>query len=317
MKTLAPLLFLLLLGAGCRRPTESPFPPPDQLPALQARLSADTARIGDVLDLTLRISAESPLLLPDPLDWLDPRVRILERVSLETPPAESGWIEERLLRVAVYEIADLELFAAESIETLDDPPQTLPLPFLSLSIEPLTGEDDTVPNFGNLDLMDFRGSEALRRARRNLLLSLIGALVLIAFLVMVWRRSGLQPPLPPPPPRWDQIALRRMAELRQKDIWISGDADASAVALSAILREFIEGRFHIHAPDLTTEEFLQEAAARQPWPDEDQQELTAFFTAVDRIKFAAERPGPEALQALMQAAERFVRVTGPQTEVSA
>ncbi|MCC5849547.1 MAG: hypothetical protein JJU29_15810, partial [Verrucomicrobia bacterium] len=116
-------------------------------------------------------------------------------------------------------------------------------------------------------------------------------------------------------PKWDHIALRKMRELRHSPLWESGDADGSAVALSAILREYIENRFKIHAPELTTEEFLQEAAERQPWSDEDQTELIGFFTAVDRIKFAAERPGREALDALMQAAERFVLVTG-ESEVS-
>jgi hypothetical protein len=301
---------LLFSFIGCSRAPKDPFPLPERLPMVQARISDENPNVGDVLDLRLRVSAESPLTLPDWREALDPQVRVLEQLPDQTVAEDNRWQRASHLRVALYRVTNVTLFAQAKLSTLDEAPVEVPLPFVSLAVEALTTDEETVPNFGSMELMDFRGSEAKRRFRRNVLWTLAGLLGVALLIYALWKRAESQPPPPPPPPKWDRIALRRMQELRQKQVWISGDADASAVELSFILREYIEGRFEIHAPDLTTEEFLQEASQRQPWSDEEQKELEGFFTAVDRIKFAAERPGMPALEALMEAAERFVRVTG-------
>ncbi|MCH8529175.1 MAG: hypothetical protein LAT79_18815 [Kiritimatiellae bacterium] len=303
-------LFTLLLLSACSRPPEPRFPEPDTLPALQARVSTGTPRVGDIIEVNLRLTAEDRLVLPAWSELLHEDVNLLDQRTPSATRTEAGlWQQEAELRVALYTVTNATLFADDSAQTRNDPPRTLNLPFIALTVEALTGEDDD-PSLGNMDLMDFRGSEALRRARRNRWLSLLGLLLLLAILYWIHRRVSRRPAPPPPPLKWDKIALRKMEELRSEAIWIQADADASAVALSDILREYIEGRFNIHAPDLTTEEFLIEASERQPWSDTEQTELEGFFRAVDRIKFAAERPGAEALTQLMQAAERFVRVTG-------
>lgn len=306
------ILFILpvLLLSACSRPPEPRFPEPETLPALQARVSNDIPRVGEIIDVNLRVTAEERLLLPAWSELLHGEIHILEQRSPSSIRTEEGfWQQSAHLRIALYRVTDITLFAEDRVDTLGDSPQTLTLPFVSITVEALTGEDD-LPEPGNMDLMDFRGPEALRRARRNRWLSLLGLLLVVALILWIRHRVNQRPAPPPPPPKWDRIALRKMEELRGRDIWVRADADASAVALSQILREYIEGHFDIHAPDLTTEEFLIEASERQPWSDTEQHELEGFFRAVDRIKFAAERPGAGALNTLMQAAERFVRVTG-------
>jgi hypothetical protein len=310
MQRVLLLTALTLLLTACTRQPEPLFPEPDSLPAIQARVSNDIPRIGEVIDVNLRVTAEERVVLPAWSELLHNDIHILDQHSPSSTQTEDGlWQQSAHLRIALYRVTDITLFAEDRVDTLGDPPQTLNLPFISITVEALTDEDAT-PVLGNMDLMDFRGPEALRRARRNRWLSLLGLLAVIALILWIRHRVNQRPAPPPPPPQWDKIALRQMEELRGRDIWVQADADASAVALSQILREYIEGRFDIHAPDLTTEEFLLEASDRQPWSDTEQTELEGFFRAVDRIKFAAERPGAEALNALMQAAERFVRVTG-------
>ena len=312
-----PLTFLLLLSAGCRQ-EPSEWVTPETLPDLQARLSTDTPRVGDPIEVNLRLTAETETTLPPWRNLLHEEIRILEESTPRAAVNDAGhWQKNTRLRIAVYNVTDLTLFSETTAQIHDDPPVDLSLPYIAITVDALTDED-ALPSLGNMDLMDFRGPEALRRLRRNLLISLFSGILLLLILLWVADRLRKRPGPPPPPPQWDRIALKEIAELRQSDIWRRGDADASAVALSHILRHYIENRFDIHAPELTTEEFLHEAAARPPWPDEDQKSLEAFFTAVDRIKFAAERPGREALDDLMGAAERFVLVTGtPQPEGTA
>ncbi|MCH8514315.1 MAG: hypothetical protein LAT83_22055 [Kiritimatiellae bacterium] len=308
---------LLVLAFGCARKDTAPeWPEPETLPAIQARVTEDSPRVGDVVDVELRISADERLQLPAWRELLHDQVRLLNHQTPAGSADEDGiWRQKANLQVALYSVTNVTLFAENRVRTRDEPPVDIDLPHHTFTVTPLLADDDAVPNPGNMELMDFRGPEAIRRFRRNLLFSLIGFIALALTLWFVLRKLREDNAPPPPLPKWDHIALRKMRELRHSPLWESGDADGSAVALSAILREYIENRFKIHAPELTTEEFLQEAAERQPWSDEDQTELIGFFTAVDRIKFAAERPGREALDALMQAAERFVLVTG-ESEVS-
>ena len=50
-----------------------------------------------------------------------------------------------------------------------------------------------------------------------------------------------------------ELALARLAELREREL----DVDTYVMALSTVLRRYIENRFQIAATQQTTEEFLQ------------------------------------------------------------
>lgn len=283
---------------------------PDELPAVQARVSEQYPRVGDIVGVDIRLVAEERL---PPIPW---REHLHEEIFvIDSPPdresTENGkWIRETHMRVALYSVTRVTLFAEASLTLPVEGDPEIDLPWISLEVMPLVEDEDAVPNLGNMDLMDFRGPEAIRRFHRNVGVSLIAMAVLVALVAFGWTRAKAKLAPPPPLPQWDQIALQKMRELRKSEVWVSGDADGSAVALSKILRGFIERRHKIHAPELTTEEFLLEASERRPWPEEDQRQLEAFFVAVDKIKFAGERPGPDALDELMRAAERFVRASG-------
>src|SRR5207302_7789553 len=67
-------------------------------------------------------------------------------------------------------------------------------------------------------------------------------------------------------------------------------ADAWFVELSSIVRAYLEHRYVIRAPELTTEEFLQEAARASSLTGEHRALLTQFLERCDRVKFAGSRP---------------------------
>jgi len=96
------------------------------------------------------------------------------------------------------------------------------------------------------------------------------------------------------------------------------------------LREYIEGRFGLRAPELTTEEFLIElvqkkprrdpridhrppapgsAAAGQSIPREHQQLLRDFLERADLVKFAKYTPGREEIEGSFEASKRFIEGT--------
>ena len=65
------------------------------------------------------------------------------------------------------------------------------------------------------------------------------------------------------------------------------------MAVSSILRAYLEGRFGLRAPEQTTEEFLAAAEAEPAFDREQQRTLRAFLAACDAVKFARARPSAE------------------------
>ncbi|HET7506231.1 MAG TPA: hypothetical protein VFK02_34665 [Kofleriaceae bacterium] len=86
-------------------------------------------------------------------------------------------------------------------------------------------------------------------------------------------------------------------------------ADAWFVALSAIVRRYLELRYEIRAPELTTEEFLQVATARPELSGEHRTLLSLFLERCDRVKFAGYRPDADESLATLKAARGFVEDT--------
>jgi hypothetical protein len=86
-------------------------------------------------------------------------------------------------------------------------------------------------------------------------------------------------------------------------------ADAWFVELSAIVRRYLESRYEIRAPELTTEEFLLVATARPELTAEHRGLLTSFLARCDRVKFAGYRPDAEESIATLAAARGFVEDT--------
>jgi hypothetical protein len=86
-------------------------------------------------------------------------------------------------------------------------------------------------------------------------------------------------------------------------------ADGWFVALSAIVRRYLEHRYEIRAPELTTEEFLLVATARPELTAEHRVLLTSFLERCDRVKFAGYRPDADESLATLKAARGFVEDT--------
>jgi len=142
-----------------------------------------------------------------------------------------------------------------------------------------------------------------------LLIALLGGAVLAAgaaaWLVLRKRPVRLAPPVPPHEIAYD--ALRRLVAL---DLIEKGEIELFFVHLSRILRDYIEKRFDVHAPERTTQEFLEEAA-RHPALETHGMRLGEFLDLSDRVKFARFRPEAAAIQGAFDAVKRFLEETTP------
>ncbi|MBL9012986.1 MAG: hypothetical protein JNL83_02350 [Myxococcales bacterium] len=104
-------------------------------------------------------------------------------------------------------------------------------------------------------------------------------------------------------------AVHELRVLEDKGPPDAETSDAWFVRLSAIVRTYLEHRYEIRAPELTTEEFLQVAIARPELTVDHRSLLTQFLERCDRVKFAGYRPESDESIATLQAARGFVEDT--------
>ena len=119
-------------------------------------------------------------------------------------------------------------------------------------------------------------------------------------------RRRERPTTPPPPAH--QVATDALARLDALDLLSKGDVEAYFVYLSAILREYVERRFGVRAPERTTQEFLIEASTA-PKLAAHESLLCEFLRQADAVKFAGERPPAVEARAARETVAGFVEVT--------
>jgi hypothetical protein len=142
------------------------------------------------------------------------------------------------------------------------------------------------------------------------------ALLLLVLGIAWWRRRPVRT-APPPlaislPPHTK--ALRELARLRAQSRRTAAEVDAFYVAVSSVLRVYLEERFGLHAPERTTEEFLHEVenadATGAAWLSTAHcLELRRFLQQCDLVKFAALVPDETVHLQTLAIAEQFVEAT--------
>lgn len=91
------------------------------------------------------------------------------------------------------------------------------------------------------------------------------------------------------------------------------------VEISSIIRRYLEDRYRVQAPDLTTDEFLQLTAGKSELSRDHQNLLGEFLQQADIVKFAGVSASAEDIQRSSDLAVRFLEETrqdAPEVEVS-
>jgi len=105
------------------------------------------------------------------------------------------------------------------------------------------------------------------------------------------------------------VALEALARLSGSRALEDGRYDEFYVRLSSIVRDYLEARFGLRAPEMTTEEFLS-AAHRGPQLDPTQRSaLAQFLGQADLVKFARLVPGAADGRRAYDAARELVEAT--------
>lgn len=107
---------------------------------------------------------------------------------------------------------------------------------------------------------------------------------------------------------WEK-AFRRLKELKKKDLPSRGLYEPYYVQLTWILRYYIEDRFNIHAPEQTTQEFIETIMKGKVLTTEQQKLLYSFLNHCDKVKFAQFIPTNEQMEAGYNLVWNFVQET--------
>jgi hypothetical protein len=138
------------------------------------------------------------------------------------------------------------------------------------------------------------------------------ALALLAW--WLWRRKRkpqAAPPAEPPIPAHEKARARLLESLS-----LLHQPRPFCILVSDTIRVYLEERFDLHAPERTTEEFLEELQTSPFLVLEQKQALGEFLARCDLVKFARYEPGEPELRGIYESALRLVEETQPPPAIS-
>lgn len=113
------------------------------------------------------------------------------------------------------------------------------------------------------------------------------------------------------------LASARLRALRAEKHLDASTMKPFFIELSAIVRRYLEDRFALHAPELTTEEFLDVAAASPDLTAGHRRFLREFLQQADQVKFARHIPDADHASSALDAADQFLQQTRDINETGA
>ena len=137
-------------------------------------------------------------------------------------------------------------------------------------------------------------------------LGILAVLAILYFAWRYWQKRRSQIPVEPPVPAHIR-AKQKLAEA----LALIAQPKPFCILVSDTIRSYLEEQFDFHAPERTTEEFLQELQATDLLSPEQKESLGKFLESCDLVKFAKYEPGEPELRELHGSAVRLVEETEP------
>lgn len=143
---------------------------------------------------------------------------------------------------------------------------------------------------------------------------IIGAAIALLVFYIIRRRKRIPlfgKPSPADPPHVK--AIKALEELHHQKVWQNNKHKQYYTRLTDIIREYLEERYGVHAPEMTSDEVL-EAIVQFSLPERSVNELRHLLRSADMVKFAKQIPDSEDNETAFTAAYYFVEQTKP-TEI--
>ncbi len=176
---------------------------------------------------------------------------------------------------------------------------------LTIKVNSLLDANEKIPDIGQLAPV----VEEPYGRNFYILIAVIILLVVAAIFLLVryLRRRALKPPPPPVPAH--ELARSALDKLLAANLLQRGEIKLFHQRVSDILRNYIEKRFALRAPEQTTEEFLYELGHANALRAEHKGLLHDFLTHCDLVKFAEHIPAEQDSLQTVELCRLFIEQT--------
>ena len=142
-----------------------------------------------------------------------------------------------------------------------------------------------------------------------IILGIVAAIALILFIIIFLqkRRKTKEVFIPTVPAH--EIAYEALRKLMVKDYLSTGKVQEFYFELSNIARHYIENRFQLKAPEMTTEEFLLTLRESEVLNPEQKSLVKDFLSHCDMVKFAKYLPQKNEIDASYESAKNLIDQT--------
>ncbi len=139
----------------------------------------------------------------------------------------------------------------------------------------------------------------------------------VVMLLIVWALAKFLPrnplsrfikPAPPADPA-HIIAFRELDQLKEEELWQKGEIKEYYSRLSDILRRYIDGRYSIMSPELTTDETVRMLQKADVLKQDELSIIKNVLSLSDMVKFAKYQPQQEAHEESFNESVRFIEMT--------
>jgi hypothetical protein len=275
-----------------------------------ARTSVDTTLItvGDRVRMTVTIDhpANASVIWPDSLD-----VSPFEVLAAQAEPVQTTGDRARStahFSMSAFELGELEIPSFD-IDVLmpDGGRETVSTDRFGVQVVSV-GTDD-----GD-DIRDIRGPFAIAISIWRVAVWLLLAALLTAAAFAAYRRFRPKPVAPvvagPPPRPPHEIALEALARLESSQMPERGEVKEFHIAVSEVLRRYVEARFAVPALELTTGEVI-DGLEKAGVDAEFRAGFRGFLNRCDMVKFAKVRPDAATSREVLQLGRSLVEEARP------
>jgi len=290
----------VLLLSGCGR--ETALLPAEGF-AAQAKLSTNVIHVGDPVTLTLIARHSTGSVVRFPAIGNGKTVMVRNRASENRPIADNILESKETYQLTSFRVGDWPITTNVTACTFPDGTEKKQaLNELILHVESSLNPTNTVilSDIKGIVRPPLRFPPKLWVSLLIVLLALLAGFLTIAFLRKPRTVRQTTPPQPP-----EVIARQALSALRGK-AW---RPEPFFTELSLILRTYLENRFKLNAPELTTEELTRTMSFDARLEPEQQQTLRNFMIQADLVKFARADAEQEVMQNAFTTVEHFVEQT--------
>lgn len=160
------------------------------------------------------------------------------------------------------------------------------------------------------DIRDIKGPLSIQGPAYLYILIALLAAIIITVLVVLFLKKRKKPEetvIPPVPAH--ETAYRAFDELMKKDCLKKGRVREYYFELSDIVRHYLENRFSLRAPEMTTEEFLSTLRDSDILNPGQKGLMREFLSHCDMVKFAKYLPDQKEAESSYESARKIVDET--------